>query len=826
MATATPVSFVRGGQVAIHFWRMFRQVFIWSCLAAIVFAVAFWLFRAFYSVDPYRWYLAYETARSDTMLALTNNPDARYIYHSPAGEQIVTTIGEFHENVEYNSNYHKMWELGELWAGQSLLVGGGVGLVSVLGFIFIGAGLQENTRVRGSVLVSAAELQYFVDRRWKKWRKDRGLKKEDEYEYRLAGVRYPPGAPMVHTMMVGTTGSGKTVAINELIKQIREKGDKAVIFDRMGNFAANWYDGERDFILNPFDDRDAGWSPFADATSGAAFANMAAALIPKAKGNADPFWNDSAQSVFANVAEKLANEGDRRLSSLRKILIEDDLATMSAFVEGTPAASLINETNEKTALSIRSALIPQVEFLKHMRDEDDEEGFSIRDWVASEPKKGSFMFLSGHVDHLNATRNLISVAIETAANATMTLDPTDRPRIWFIIDELPSLNYLPFLGSSLAEIRQFGGCFVVGYQIFSQLKDVYGPDMAETISGTINNRVFFSVGDHATAERCAKMLGREDIEERSQGMSLGANETRDGVTIQERRTERDIVTPSQIMDLPERTAFLRFGYDAPRAKVEFPYVSYKLQAPKFIPVGTSSTEGATRRRKLAATRAKAAKMAPDEPRHREETFLGEYEKWVASLVKCDDHFMSDYDEQLSKLDIDARKDHFLIKRLTGVPVDEIVDLSPTYPPADAGEREKYFDRIWYEQQCLNAFWARINGDVKPTDEGEECAENEISDSISADRTIDPETGEVTENGASDAQPEPEPNSASKQTSSQDSADDPNEAEAAGIQEEEPVVSGKPSPPKEEENADPKRQARTSSKGGRVEEEADLVGFIS
>ena len=401
------------------------------------------------------------------MLALTNNPDARYIYHSPAGEQIITTIGEFHENVEFNSNYHKMWELGELWAGQSLLVGGGVALMSVLGFIFIGAGLQENTRVRGSVLVSAAELQYFVDRRWKKWRKDRGLKKENEYEYRLAGVRYPPGAPMVHTMMVGTTGSGKTVAINELIKQIREKGDKAVIFDRMGNFAANWYDGERDFILNPFDDRDAGWSPFADPTSGAAFANMAAALIPKAKGNADPFWNDSAQSVFANVAEKLAKEGDRRLSSLRKILIEEDLATMSAFVEGTPAASLINETNEKTALSIRSALIPQVEFLKHMRDEDDEEGFSIRDWVASEPKKGSFMFLSGHVDHLNATRNLISVAIETAANATMTLDPTDRPRIWFIIDELPSLNYLPFLGSSLAEIRQFGGCFVVGYQIFS-----------------------------------------------------------------------------------------------------------------------------------------------------------------------------------------------------------------------------------------------------------------------------------------------------------------------------------------------------------------------
>ncbi len=309
-------------------------------------------------------------------------------------------------------------------------------------------------------------------------------------------------------------------------------------------------------------------------------------------------------------------------------------------------------------------------------------------------------------------------------------------------------------------------------------------------------------------------------------MSLGANETRDGVTIQERRTERDIVTSSQIMDLPERTAFLRFGYDAPRAKVEFPYVSYKSQAPKFIPVGTSSTEGAARRRKLATARAKAAKLAPEEPRHREETFLGEYQKWVATLVKCDDPFMKDYDEKLAQIDCAPLRDHFLKQRLTGVPLDEVVDLQPTYPPSDPVERKKYFDQIDYRQRCLNAFWARLNGDAKPHEERDEGEENEIADSTSADETIDPETGEVTEKVASDAPPELETDPASKQTSSQDSADDANEAEAADIHEEEPVVSGKPSPPIEEEKADPKRQARTSSKVGRVEEEADLVGFIS
>lgn len=145
-------------------------------------------------------------------------------------------------------------------------------------------------------------------------------------------------------------------------------------------------------------------------------------------------------------------------------------------------ARLINEKNEKTALSILSTMIPQVEFLKHMNDGDD--AFSIRQWVHDEPKGSSFLFLSGHVDYHTATRNLISVAIETAANATMSLEPIDRPRIWFIVDELPSLNYLPLLGSSLAEIRQFGGCFVVGYQVFSQLRDVYGRRLSQAQSTT------------------------------------------------------------------------------------------------------------------------------------------------------------------------------------------------------------------------------------------------------------------------------------------------------------------------------------------------------
>ncbi len=765
MPTATPVSFVRGGQVAIHFYRMARQVFIWSALAAVAIAIAYWFGRAAIFSDYYDWYLAFETARSDTMLALTNNPDARYIYHNRDGQQVITTIGAFKDDPNFIANYYLMWDFTTAGAWQAVMVGGASAVASIFGFIFIGSGLDGNNRVRGSMLVSVSELKFFVDRKWKRWRKERGKGEEDEYTYTLAGVRYPPDAPMVHTMMVGTTGAGKTVAINELLAQIRAKGDCAVVYDRMGGFTSNWYDPEKDYILNPFDERDAGWSPFADATSGAAFANMASALIPKAKGNADPFWNDSAQSVFANIAEKLAGQGDRNVSSLRKLLLEDDLATIAEFVKGTPAASLITTKNDKTALSILSTLTPQIEFLKYMKDGDD--AFSIRQWVKDDPKGGSCLFLSGHVDYLNSTRNLISVAIETAANAMMTLDQIDRPRIWFIIDELPSLNYLPFLTTSLAEIRQFGGCFVVGYQVFSQLRDVYGPDMAETISGTVNNRLIFSVGDHATAERCAKSLGKEDIEEKNEGMSLGANETRDGVTIQERRVDRDIVSPSQIMDLAPLNAYLRFGYDAPRAKVEFDHVRYDVIAPKLVKLGTTPVgEEIPVKRQPKASDGQAELLPPEEPRKHEDMFVAEYREWLNDQVEPPTPYRSRESLTAEDLDTPELKSHFLKQRLTGVALADVRGLEPDYPPNNADARVKYFERLDYEQVCLNEFWRRRE---------EERAQAEITppepapESIATVETVDPDTGEVTETGDVEAkeetalsEPAPEPEKAAEE----------------------------------------------------------------
>ena len=56
----------------------------------------------------------------------------------------------------------------------------------------------------------------------------------------------------------------------------------------------------------------------------------------------------------------------------------------------------------------------------------------------------------------------------------LSLDSNVKRRIWFICDELPSLHKLPLLGETIAEVRKFGGCFLLGMQSFAQLEKVYG----------------------------------------------------------------------------------------------------------------------------------------------------------------------------------------------------------------------------------------------------------------------------------------------------------------------------------------------------------------
>ena len=211
---------------------------------------------------------------------------------------------------------------------------------------------------------------------------------------------------------------------------------------------------------------------------------MAAALIPQQKDTVDPFWVTAARQLFSNGAGVLRQKGVQDNKVLVDHLLKTDLTALAEAMEGTVAKSIVDPDNPKTALSVRAMLTANLSALEFLPDEG--RPFSIREWIGDEDRDG-FLFLTSRGDQHASLRGLISTWLEIAVNAMLSLAQDDGRRIWVILDELPTLHQVPSLQPGLAESRQFGGCFVLGVQSAAALRDLYGRNGAETISGPLRH---------------------------------------------------------------------------------------------------------------------------------------------------------------------------------------------------------------------------------------------------------------------------------------------------------------------------------------------------
>jgi len=60
--------------------------------------------------------------------------------------------------------------------------------------------------------------------------------------------------------MHGTVGSGKSQLMHKILKQLRDRGDLVIIYDKGCTFVEDFYDGSRDTVLNARDARCPNWT--------------------------------------------------------------------------------------------------------------------------------------------------------------------------------------------------------------------------------------------------------------------------------------------------------------------------------------------------------------------------------------------------------------------------------------------------------------------------------------------------------------------------------------------------------------------------------------
>lgn len=554
--------FTRGGQVTFHSIRMFFQVnntlikFIGFGMLLATLALTLWQAprHAFWG-EFYYW--------RNILYAKFGKPLDSLVTTVWDGERYQSTLASQLENVVLLDIHAEVWRNFQVYYLISMLVGFFIFYLLQRFFKEQGEKQSEDFHVRGFRLVQPQVLTKMQIKRAKVNRK-RGYGDGTISKFKIDGhALLKQSFEVQHLLIDGTTGAGKSVMIRKLVRWIRARGDKAIIYDKGCVFTSKFYRPETDVILNPFDARCANWDVWCDAKDAPDFENMAAALIPQ-HGDGDPFWVDSARTIFSSTAFRMSQDNKPATTArLLSLILTSELEALGNFLEGTEAAALASKDIKKTAISIKSVLATYMKSMRFLDGLDDEhrdqalqKKFSITDWVQDDKQTG-FLFLSSNAQQHASLRPLISMWLAIASNAILGLEADEDRRIWVLMDEMPSLHKLPELGSIIAEVRKFGGCYLIGIQSYAQLVKTYGKNAADEMFDLLNTRFFFRAPSAQMAQISSKDLGEQEVDISKENVSYGANTLRDGVSLGHQTVTRPVVSPSEIQALDDLQCYLR-----------------------------------------------------------------------------------------------------------------------------------------------------------------------------------------------------------------------------------------------------------------------------
>jgi type IV conjugative transfer system coupling protein TraD len=459
-----------------------------------------------------------------------------------------------------------------------------IGVYLVVRAVKRGKEIKEDKYIRGAKLVSAEKLKGEI------------VEKHGVSDLTLGDFPLPTGFSKKHTLISGTTGAGKSTALTHLLKAIRARGDRAVVYDKKGEFVEMFYRDGIDHILNPADSRSHQWTPWEEMASPFDADWISETLLPSSNSNSgsDKFFTSAARAVVSAALQNLYLDGPKSLLSLLRATAWNDLELLKELVAGTPAATYFNEDNERTLESIRSTIVDGVRPLRLLKEENKKGFFSIRDWIAEgdEPNADdSWLFLPVRESEIEIQKPLISTWIQAAAKGLMARGVNNERTLWIVVDELPSLKKIPALSMLMAEGRGFGAAVVLGIQEINQLEEEFGKNTSRTILGLCSTQLHFRLNNADTAEWVSKVLGEAEREEVDEDLNYSADDIRDGVRVSSKRQNRKIVLPSEIMDLPDLSCFAKIWGVESKARIDIPFLRLPKIADGFIQGDENETVG-------------------------------------------------------------------------------------------------------------------------------------------------------------------------------------------------------------------------------------------
>ena len=345
-----------------------------------------------------------------------------------------------------------------------------------------------------------------------------------------------------HALIMGASGSGKTQAFMfPLINILGRHGESMIVTDPKGELYEECGNllkekGYKIILINFRDPKEgAAWNPFSYPyrvykegnvdKANELLQDLASNILIDPNNKAEPFWEQTASNFFTGLSLGLfddAKEAEININSINMMAeVGEDRVGSSTYIkeyfrskgELSPAyiaaASCINAPNETrggimSTFRTKTRIFSSQEALSEMLSYSD---FDIRDIG----KEKTAVFLKIH-DEKTTYHALATIFVKQAYEALIATAQTfpnlKLPyRTNFILDEFANMPALKDVGTMITASRSRNIRFCFAIQNFSQLTQVYGKEVAETIKGNCGNFVYIMTTELAALEEVSKLLG-------------------------------------------------------------------------------------------------------------------------------------------------------------------------------------------------------------------------------------------------------------------------------------------------------------------------------
>ena len=390
-----------------------------------------------------------------------------------------------------------------------------------------------------------------------------------------------------HAIVVGPTGSGKTSSIfipnlvsrcnkSAIVTEARAGRDKPDLYWKTARYRAIM-GGQTIYHFDPDDLTSHRINPL-DAVQTYDDARTLAQLIidnTTGKNNyGDDVWPKSEVNMLTTLIGHAASQ-DLHLGYIRSLLREGPEG-MEAIIKQSPVAQVrddyrgfMNTSREGFRYGVIASLITRLGLWSSPRVVALTDRTEVNMDALAHERFTFYLSVPANKPHLKPVAALV---FNFLLNHIQNSHFDDPP--FLLLDEFTNFGMIPKINEKLSIIRHQKISFMLGFQDFAQLDNVYDRGVANDLRKQPRTRIFFRPADYEPAEAISKMAGKTTVFERNISSSG---------QIQEREMGRWLIEPSEVMNLPDDQVIV-FTPSTPPLKL--PAFSWKdfLQATEHPPI--------------------------------------------------------------------------------------------------------------------------------------------------------------------------------------------------------------------------------------------------